>query len=171
MALYKQVTIIGVGLLGGSLALAARKWGMAETIIGFGRNQDTLQRAKDQGVIDDWAKDIAEAVKGSDLVVLCSPVGTFIERMKELLSGLKPGCHITDVGSVKGQLVKEIEQLLPDHVHYVGAHPIAGGEKSGLQAARVDLLRGRGALSLQRTKQTPMPLKRSTNSGRDLEWK
>ena len=139
MPLYERMAIIGVGLLGGSLALSAKYRGLVSHITGYGRNQDTLKRAQEKGVIDSWSSDITEAVKEADLVVLCAPVGTFVSRMKEMRSALKPGCHVTDVGSVKGELVRQLESLMPDGVEFLGAHPIAGSERSGLDAAFAEL--------------------------------
>lgn len=142
MALYERMTLIGVGLLGGSLALAARDRGLAGHITGFGRNAETLRRAQDRGVVDDWSVDIKEAVKDADLVVLCSPVSTFLPRLEEMKAALKPGCHVTDVGSVKGGLVRQMEERMPEGVAFVGGHPIAGSELSGLDAAFKELYEG-----------------------------
>ncbi len=142
MASFERMAIIGVGLLGGSLALSARERNLVQTITGFGRNQDTLKRAKEKGVIDDWSADLGTAVKDCDLVVLCSPVGTFLPRLKEMKSALKPGCIVTDVGSVKGDLVRAMEAELPEGTVFVGAHPIAGSERSGLDSAFTELFEG-----------------------------
>lgn len=142
MAAFERMAVIGVGLLGGSLALAARERKLVNYITGFGRNTETLKRAQDKGVIDDWSADLKTAVKDCDLVVLCSPVGTFMPRLKEMKSALKPGCIVTDVGSVKGDLVSQIENEMPEGTIFVGAHPIAGSEKSGLDAAFAKLFEG-----------------------------
>ena len=142
MALYRQMTIVGVGLLGGSLARAARDRRLVDRLIGQGRTEATLRRAEAQGVIDAGFTDIRQAVQGSDLVVLCSPVGTFRPRVEEMREALSPGAHLTDVGSVKGGLVRELESLMPPGVAYVGAHPIAGSEQSGLDASCGDLFQG-----------------------------
>lgn len=142
MPLYERMTLIGVGLLGGSLALAARQHGLVNHITGFGRNADTLRRAQERGVIDTWSSDIKESVKEADLVVLCSPVCTFLPRLDEMRSALKSGCHVTDVGSVKGGLVQEMEARMPEGVTFVGGHPIAGSELSGLDAAFAELYEG-----------------------------
>ncbi|MFQ5481838.1 MAG: prephenate dehydrogenase [Nitrospinaceae bacterium] len=136
---YERMTIIGVGLLGGSLARAVRTRNLAASITGCGRQQKTLERARAAGVIDAWSLDIREAVRDADLVVLCSPVGSFIPRVREMKAALKPGCHVTDVGSVKGPLVAVVESLMPPGVHYVGSHPMAGGEKSGFAASYKEL--------------------------------
>ncbi len=142
MQLFKNTTIIGVGLLGGSLAKACRAQGLTETITGYGRNQGNLQEAKKQGIIDNAAPDIHSAVKDADLIILCSPVGAMIPLVREMAASLKPGCLITDAGSVKGALVGEIESLIPETTYFVGAHPIAGGERSGLGASTATLFQG-----------------------------
>jgi len=142
MERFEQITIIGVGLLGASLAKVCRKRQLVNTIVGFGRNADTLKRAEAQNVIDCGTTDLKDAVKDADLVVLCSPVGAIVDRCREMAPHLKSGCLVTDVGSVKAPLVRDIEPLLPDGVPYVPAHPIAGAEKSGLDAATDDLYDG-----------------------------
>jgi prephenate dehydrogenase len=139
---FKQITILGIGLIGASLALSCRQRKLAGKIVGFGRNADNLKKAQEKNIIDSGSTDLKTAVEGSDLIILCTPVGVLVERIREMIPFLQDGCIITDAGSVKGPLVKEIDALVPKAVHYVGAHPIAGGEQSGLEAARVDLLTG-----------------------------
>ncbi|MGP0565617.1 MULTISPECIES: prephenate dehydrogenase [unclassified Nitrospina] len=139
---FTKMTIIGVGLLGASLAKVCKERQLTERIAGFGRNADNLKRAEEQGVIDHGTTDLKDAVAGADLVVLCSPVASIVERFREMAPHLDAGCIVTDVGSVKEPLVKDIEPLLPEGVHYVPAHPIAGAEKSGLDASTADLYEG-----------------------------
>ena len=139
MKLFEKMTIIGVGLLGASLAKACRRYNLVEEISGFGRNRENLDKAKSLGVIDHCAKNLAEAVKDVDLVVLCTPVSKIIPLIETLLPHLKQGAVITDVGSVKGPLVNQADDLMPEGIFFVGSHPIAGGEKSGLEASREDL--------------------------------
>ena len=136
------MTILGVGLIGASLAQSCRQRKLVKTIVGFGRNAANLKKAQEKHIIDSGSTDLKTAVKGSDLIVLCIPVGSLIERIREMVPFLQKGCIITDAGSVKGRLVEEIDALIPDSIYYVGAHPIAGGEQSGLEAARADLLTG-----------------------------
>ena len=128
MKLFEKMTIIGVGLLGASLAKACRKYSLVKEISGFGRNRENLDKAKSLGVIDHCAKDLAEAVKDVDLVVLCTPVSKIIPLIESLLPHLKQGAVITDVGSVKGPLVNQADDLMPEGIFFVGSHPIAGGE-------------------------------------------
>jgi prephenate dehydrogenase len=139
---FKQMTILGVGLIGASLAQSCRQRKLVETIVGFGRNAANLKKAQEKHIIDSGSTDLKTAVEGSDLIVLCTPVGVLVERVREMIPFLQKGCIITDAGSVKGRLVEEIDALMPDSIYYVGAHPIAGGEQSGLEAASVDLLTG-----------------------------
>ena len=142
MERFKQMTVLGVGLIGASLAQACKQRQLVETVVGFGRNAGNLKKAQERGIIDSGSVDMKTAVAGSDLIVLCTPVGSLAGRVREMIPFLQPGCLITDAGSVKGSLVREIDALMPDTVYYVGAHPIAGGEKSGLEASKPDLLTG-----------------------------
>ncbi len=136
---FNKVSIIGVGLLGASFALALREKGLCKTIIGFGRSEDNLKRAKERGIIDDYSLDVRKACEDSDLILLSTPVGAFRDIAERIKDALKHGVLITDVGSVKGRLVHELESLMPDGVHYIGSHPIAGSDKSGIDDARADL--------------------------------
>ncbi len=142
MKLFNQLTIVGVGLLGASLAQALKQKGLAGNIVGCGRNLDNLKQAQSLKMIDAYAQDPAEAVKGSDGVVLCSPVGAMQPLVETMRPHLEAGCLVTDVGSVKRSVVQEIEPMMPDAVDFIGSHPIAGGEKSGLKAAKARLYEG-----------------------------
>jgi len=140
---FKNVTIIGVGLIGGSLARVMKLKGLAGSITGAGRNRSTLEKAIKMGVIDHMGQDSAHAVRNADLVVLASPVGTFKQIVREIGPHLKPGAILTDVGSVKGKLIKDVEENIAPGVHYVPAHPIAGREKSGVAESVDTLFQGR----------------------------
>jgi prephenate dehydrogenase len=139
---FQQITILGIGLIGASLAYSCRQRKVAAKIVGFGRSADNLKKAQEKNIIDSGSTDLKTAVEGSDLIILCTPVGVLAERIREMIPFLQKGCIITDAGSVKGPLVEEIDALMPDTVRYVGAHPIAGGEQSGLEAAHAELLTG-----------------------------
>lgn len=136
---FNKVTIIGVGLLGASFALALRENGLCKTIYGYGRREDNLKRAKEKGIIDNYSLNAARACEGSDLILLATPVGAFKNIIETVRTSFKKGAIVTDVGSVKGGLVYEIEALMPDGVYYIGSHPIAGSDKSGIDDARADL--------------------------------
>ena len=139
---FNKVTIIGVGLIGGSLAKVMKTHKICGEIHGAGRSRETLEQAVKLGVADHMGQSPAHAVEHADLVVLATPVGTFASIVREIAPHLKNGAILTDVGSVKGGLVRTIEGLLPAGVHYVPGHPIAGREKHGVGAASEDLFRG-----------------------------
>jgi len=141
--LFNNVTIIGVGLIGGSLAKVLRTKNLAGRITGAGRSRTTLELALKIGVIDGMGQGSAHAVEDADLVILASPVGTFEAIVREIAPHLRPGTILTDVGSVKGALIRQIEDILPPHAQYVPAHPIAGREKSGVAESTETLFQGR----------------------------
>ena len=142
MTPWNQVTIIGVGLIGGSLGLALKKAGLARRVVGVGRRQASLDAARSRGACDETTFDAAAGVRGSDLVVLATPVGTFAEKLKEAAPALEPGAVVIDVGSTKACVVANLEPLVPDGCAFVGCHPIAGSERRGVAHAREDLFRG-----------------------------
>ena len=142
MKLFGKMTIIGVGLLGASLAKACKERGLVEEVAGYGRNRENLEKARALKIIDYCPADLAEAVKDADLIVLCTPVTTIIPLIQNMIARIRPGALITDVGSVKEPIVKEAEKLVPKGVFFVGSHPIAGGENSGLEASTANLYQG-----------------------------
>ena len=138
--MFKKITIIGVGLIGGSLARALKRRSLCEWVTGCGRNEATLQKAVELGVIDHYSLDIREAVAGADVVVLATPLATTEALLRKMLDGLKPGCIITDVGSAKVAVVAAARAALGDRFRYfVPAHPVAGTEKSGVEASFAEL--------------------------------
>ena len=140
---FNQAVIIGVGLIGGSLGMILRRKQLASSVVGVGRRIENLKTAVSLGAIDRYVVDSTEAVKDADLVILATPVDTYERHLKEWASCLRPGAIVTDVGSVKGELVIRSERQLPVGVHFVGAHPIAGKEKTGAAAGSEDLFSGR----------------------------
>ena len=158
MVLFKKVTIIGVGLIGGSLAKVLKAKGLAGRIVGSGRSRETLELALKLGVIDDMGHASLAAVEGADLVVIASPVGAFERIVAEIGPKLKKGAILTDVGSVKGELVKRIEAMLPSGVHYVPGHPIAGKEKHGVAEASETLFCGARCILTPTAKTDPQAL-------------
>ena len=150
---FSQAVIIGVGLIGGSLGMILRRKGLASSVVGVGRRIENLKTALSLGAIDRYAVDPKEAVQDADLVILATPVDTYERHLKEWASCLRPGAIVTDVGSVKGDLVERSEQHMPSGVHFVGAHPIAGKEKTGAAAGSEDLFSGRRCI-LTPTKHT-----------------
>jgi len=135
--------IIGVGLIGGSFALALREAGLVGEVIGVGRGVDNLRRAVELGVIDRYTTDPAEGVRDADLVFLATPVLAMSEVMAKISGHLKRGSVLTDGGSVKGAIIDAVQPHLPAGVHFVPGHPIAGTEKSGAEAAFPTLYRER----------------------------
>jgi prephenate dehydrogenase len=150
---FNQAVIVGVGLIGGSFGMILRRKGLASSVVGVGRRIDNLKTAVTLGAIDRYVVDSREAVKDADLVILATPVDTYERHFKEWASCLRPGAIVTDVGSVKGELVAQSERQMPAGVHFVGAHPIAGKEKTGAAAGSEDLFTGRRCI-LTPTKHT-----------------
>jgi prephenate dehydrogenase len=139
---FNNVTIIGVGLIGGSLARVMKLKGLAGSITGAGRNRSTLETAIKIGVIDRMGRALRRLSRTRPRGA-ASPVGTFKQIMREIGPHLKPGAILTDVGSVKGKLITDIEKSIAPDVHYVPAHPIAGREKSGVAESLETLFQGR----------------------------
>jgi prephenate dehydrogenase len=136
------VALIGVGLIGGSLGLAIRRARLAGEAVGYDLDRAALARARKRGAIDGAAATATEAVRGAELVVLATPVGSFETIVKECAGSFAPGALLTDVGSVKGALIGRIEALLPAQVSYLSAHPLAGREQSGIDVASPTLFKG-----------------------------
>ncbi len=139
---FKTITIVGVGLIGGSFARVCKKKKLADRIIGFGRDEGNLKRAVELNVIDLYSLNIKDVVGDSDFILLATPVSSIIKIAKEMMPYLKEGAIITDAGSVKGEIVREMDRMLPKGIFFVGAHPIAGTEKSGVEASFVELFEG-----------------------------
>jgi prephenate dehydrogenase len=137
--MVSKTVIIGVGLLGASVALGLREKGLSETVLGCGRNEGNLRAARERGIIDDYSLDAASVCAGAELVILATPVGAFRAIASAIPGSLRPDAIITDVGSVKGRLVSEMEDLIGGSARYVGGHPIAGGDRAGIEDARAGL--------------------------------
>jgi prephenate dehydrogenase len=133
--------IYGVGLLGGSLGLAAKKYGVAERVLGLGRNESRLRRAQERGAVDTYATDLSAVDETCDLAIVCTPVGLIPRVVLELAKHLPPGAVLTDVGSTKAKVVQAIHEGWPsgEPVRFVGSHPMAGSEKTGVEHATADL--------------------------------
>jgi len=136
---YKRTAIIGIGLIGGSFALAAKHAGIVETVVGVARSDETLQAALEIGAADEVTTDPAEAVRGADLVYIAVPVGATRNIFGQIRDSLEPGALVTEAGSTKREVMQAAAELLPDHVSFIGGHPMAGSEQSGVPAARADL--------------------------------
>jgi len=137
--IFRRVALIGFGLIGGSIARAARAQGLASEIVTTARSEKTRARVAELGIVDRVLEGNAEAVQDADLVILCIPVGACGEVAQEIAPFLKPGAIVSDVGSVKGAIVREMAPHLPQGVHFVPAHPVAGTEHSGPDSGFAEL--------------------------------
>lgn len=148
-----QISIIGLGLLGASVALSVRRALGKVRVVGYSHRDSTRQKARQQGIADYVAETLAEAVENADIVILAAPIRTFEEYFRQMSPHLKAGAIVTDVGSTKKMVHQWAAKRLPKKVHFVGSHPIAGSEKQGLDYGRDDLLIGARCI-LTRTKTT-----------------
>lgn len=144
--IYDRVALIGLGLIASSMFWAARRGGLAGEVVGYARSVETRDIARDIGVCDRVEDSAAEAVKGADLVVLCVPVGAMSAVMAEIAPHLSPGATVSDVGSVKGHVIDAVGPHVPDGVHFVPAHPLAGTEHSGPRSGFAELFDNRWCL-------------------------
>jgi cyclohexadieny/prephenate dehydrogenase len=136
---FDRIALIGFGLIGGSIARAAREQGLAKEIVTTARSAKTRARVMELGIVDRVVESNAEAAQGADLVILCIPVGACGAVAAEIAGHLKPGAIISDVGSVKASVVKDMAPHLPAGVHFVPAHPVAGTEHSGPDSGFAEL--------------------------------
>jgi cyclohexadieny/prephenate dehydrogenase len=141
--MFERIAFIGLGLIGSSMARGVRLHGLAGHICGTARSAETRKIAVDIGLVDSVAETSAEAVRDADLVVICVPVGAIVTVAEEIGALLKPGAIVTDVGSVKGSVLTAAGPHLPEGVHFIPGHPIAGTEQSGPLAGFADLFEGR----------------------------
>ncbi len=154
----QTLTIVGVGLLGGSVALAARCRGVADRIIGFNERPASLERARQLQVVDETTMDLAEAARQSDLMIFCTPVDRIPAQVLAAARSCRPGTLLTDVGSTKATIVCEVEAVLPGHVTFIGGHPLAGSEKSGPENASATLFQDRLVVLTPTAGTPPAPL-------------
>ncbi|MEJ5252928.1 MAG: prephenate dehydrogenase [Chthonomonadetes bacterium] len=133
----ERLCIVGVGLIGGSIGMGARRRALAKQVVGVGRSAERLQVALQAGAIDSATTSLQEGVTGADMVVVCTPVGLIVPTMRLFQQWISPQCVVTDVGSVKSSIVRQATDLLG--VRFVGGHPMAGSEQTGVHNARADL--------------------------------
>ena len=137
---FRKITIIGVGLLGGYIGLAVKRRRLAREVAGYVRRAASLKNCEKAGAVDYATTDLLAAVSNADLVILCTTLAQMRLIAEQFLPALKRGAIVTDVGSVKADVVRELESLVnKTGAHFVGGHPMAGGEKMGVGAARADL--------------------------------
>lgn len=149
--LFQRVALIGIGLIGSSLAHAMRKQKLTGEIAGYARSEATRAKALELTLVDSVYPTAAEAARDADLVILCSPVGTYGGLAAEIGPVLKPGAILTDVGSVKGAVVRDVLPHVPQGVHFIPGHPIAGTEQSGPESGFAELFINRWCIL------TPLP--------------
>jgi prephenate dehydrogenase len=153
--LFQQMTVCGVGLIGGSLAMIARRERLAGRVVGVGRTQANLDLAIDRGILDAATRDLAQAARGSDLIVLAVPILAMRDALEAMSAGCAPAAIVTDVGSVKEYVVRELEPMLREEMALVPAHPVAGKETTGAGAADPELFRGRRVIITPSGRSTP----------------
>src|SRR5215216_3965747 len=142
-AMFERVALIGLGLIGSSLAHAMRRKRLAKHIAGHARSEATRETAKRLKLTDSVHETAGEAARGADLIILCVPVGACGPIAKDIAKSLKPGAILTDVGSVKGAVLRDVAEHVPDSVHFIPGHPIAGTEQSGPESGFAELFDGR----------------------------
>jgi prephenate dehydrogenase len=143
---FQQLTILAPGLLGASLGLATRQLSLANRIHVWARRAESRAACNDADWCDRAFADAAEAVDGSDMVILCTPVDSIVPMVRSIAAKLSPGALVTDVGSTKSRICRLASHAVPDGVVFIGSHPMAGSEKSGMNHASVDLFRDRACL-------------------------
>jgi len=144
--IYDRVALIGLGLIASSMCHAMRRAGVAGEITGYARSPETRDIAREIGLCDRVCESATEAVTGADLVVLCVPVGAMGAVAAEIAPALKPGATLSDVGSVKRAVIEAVTPHLPEGVHFVPAHPLAGTEHSGPRSGFAELFDNRWCL-------------------------
>jgi len=138
--LFRKIAIVGVGLLGGSLALAIRERKLAAVLHGYVRRDASLNECEQAGLKEFASRDLPAVVRDADLVILCTPLAQMRDLVRQMLPALKRGAVVTDVGSVKASVISDLAPIISSaDAHFIGAHPMAGAEKMGVSAARADL--------------------------------
>ena len=140
--MFEKMALAGVGLIGGSLALDMRRLKLVREVVGYGRSEGNLKLAQRSGIIDSYFVGEDDFPEDVDFLMMGTPVETIVPLTRAFLPRLAPGCIVSDVGSVKGAIVRGMERLLPRQISFVGGHPIAGSEQWGAQAARPNLFVG-----------------------------
>ncbi|MGR3492438.1 MAG: prephenate/arogenate dehydrogenase family protein [Shimia sp.] len=144
--IYERVALIGLGLIAGSMSLAMRRQKLAGHVAGYARSEETRETAREIGLCDSVHDTIEEVVRGADLVILCTPIGVMAALAQQIAPHLKPGATVSDVGSVKQAVIDAVVPHLPEGIHFVPAHPIAGTEHSGPRSGFAELFVGRWCL-------------------------
>lgn len=171
--IFNKVTIIGIGLIGSSLARVIRRNGLAKTISVYDANDNYMRKAVELGIADNFGKTPAEAVADADLVVLSTPVGAYGALTKAMVPAMKSGAIITDVGSIKKYAVNAIEKNIPEDsgILFVPGHPVAGTEKSGPEAGFYELFEGRWCILTPSEKTSPEALEKVAEMWRSAKMR
>lgn len=140
--MFDTVCVVGVGLIGGSFGIALREKKLARQVIGAVRRKETINAAFQKGAVDNATTDLAEAARGADLVLLAPPVGQIKTLCEELSPVVRADAIVTDAGSTKSQLVEQCTPIFGTKAHFIGGHPMAGSERTGVEHARADLFEG-----------------------------
>jgi prephenate dehydrogenase len=154
---FNRVCVAGVGLIGGSMALAMKRQKIAGRIVGVGRGEQNLKDAVRLGIIDSWTHEVREGVAGADLVILATPMSAMKELVRECRGGFKKGAILTEVGSTKKKMIDEVLPYIQPGVDFIPAHPIAGKEKSGAKYSDPEIFQGRWCIIV--------PTKKSSKAG------
>jgi cyclohexadieny/prephenate dehydrogenase len=155
-----RLALIGVGLIGGSIARAAREYGAVRSIVATARTEATRKRVVELGIADQVVETNVEAAKGADLIIACIPVGVSGPVAAEIAGVLKPGAIVSDVGSVKGQVLKDMAPHIPKGVHLIPAHPVAGTENSGPDSGFPELFVNRWCILTPPEGMDPAPVEK-----------
>ena len=151
---WNTVAIVGVGLIGGSIGLALRARGLAGRVIGIGRRPESLRKAMEVGAVTETSLSFDESIRPADVIVFATPVDQIAPSILEAVRHFSSKALITDAGSTKAEIIRELDDALPPKIRFVGGHPLAGGEKAGVEHATADLFAGRVAI-VTPTERTP----------------
>jgi len=161
-ALFSRIALIGIGLIGSSIARDVKALGLAKELVISTRSAETLRRAEELQLGTSYTASAAEAVKGADLVIVSVPVGASEEVARQIAATLKPGAIVTDVGSTKASVIAQMAPHMPEGVHFIPGHPLAGTEKSGPDAGFEGLFQGRWCIFTPLPDTDPEALRRLT---------
>ncbi|MEA1940185.1 MAG: prephenate dehydrogenase/arogenate dehydrogenase family protein [Candidatus Caldatribacteriota bacterium] len=148
---FKKITIIGVGLIGGSLGMAIKAGCMNSRIVGVDKLK-IIEKAIALSVIDQGTDNLLEGIQNADLIIISTPIGTILKLLAEIAPHLKEKCLVTDTGSTKTEIMKEANRILPSYVDFIGGHPMAGSEKFGIDAASIQLFKNKPYILIPRNK-------------------
>ena len=157
---FSRVAIVGVGLIGGSIAAGLKQRAPTTRIIGVGRSASKLQSAVARGWLDEVTEETRQAASKSDLVIFCTPVDRIVAGVHEAALASQPGTLLTDVGSVKGEICRELMTGLPDKIEFLGGHPLAGSEKTGYEFSDPNLYAGRVCVLTPHARNSPQQVAR-----------